>query len=297
MSWYRTATPSGGGGSVELVTWQDGTDEQIAAMVAAYYNGDLTLEQIQEVWSVGDKRSISISAMQATGVSEAHHADNYDYVIIDFDHDLLVEPINGITKALITCQQDRIFYKNTTDMTYSSSYPAAADEGGYINSSNVNNTGWNTCARRTWCNSVYKPALPQYIQDSLKQVYKSTAHSGNTSSPTWIANTDYCFLLSEWEIFGANSYSAETGNNIIHYINSTSGTNIQMPAGGSKYSYFATTADRYKMPAYNSNASSNWWERSPGSSASTGFCDVGRGGSAGSANASGTFGLAPAWAL
>ena len=296
MAWYPTLMNNESGG-VELVTWQDGTDEQIIAMIDAYYNGGLTLDQIKDVWAIGDKRSISLSAMGATGVSESHHADSYEFVIIDFDHDLLVEPINGITKALITIQQDRMLYKNTTDSSYSSGYPSAEDEGGYMNSTNVNNTGWNGCARRTWCNSVYYNALPQYIQDSIKQVYKSTAHCGNTLSPTWVANTDKCFLLSEMEIFGSAAYSVETGSNATHYINSTSGTSITMPAGGTKYNIFSSTSDRYKLPTYNSNLSGFWWERSPRSSASNGFCSVGSGGSAGYAGASYAFGLVPACAL
>ena len=296
MAWYPTLMNNESGG-VELVTWQDGTDEQIIAMIDAYYNGNLTLDQIKDVWTVGDKRSISLSAMEATGVSESHHADDYEFVIIDFDHDLLVEPINGITKALITIQQDRMLYKNTTDSSYSSSYPSTSDEGGYMNSSNINNTGWNTCARRTWCNSVYYNSFPEYMKNNIKQVYKSTAHSGNTSSPTWVANTDKCFLLSEMEIFGSATRSAETGSNATHYINGTSGTSITMPAGGTKYSIFVNTSDRYKLPTYNSNPSGRWWERSPYSSASSYFCYVGSDGSANSNFASNTYGLVPACAL
>ena len=218
---------------VKIVSWSEGTDEEIAAMLAAHYRGDI---DVTEYWHVGDKRSIHINAMSATGVSESHHADDYDYVIIGMNHDDLVTPINGINKAAITVQQDRIFFTDTT--TIENRISNAAYEYGYINSSNINNTGWNTCARRTWCNEAYYNALPQYIQDNIKQVYKSTAHSGYTYSPTWVANTDKCFLFCEWEIFGANIQSAETGNNATHYINSTSGDSITIPAGGAKYSYF-----------------------------------------------------------
>ena len=61
------------------------TDAEITETLDRYYNGVFSLQDIQEVWSVGDKRSIPISAMTAgDGVTEAHHADNYEYVIIDF---------------------------------------------------------------------------------------------------------------------------------------------------------------------------------------------------------------------
>ena len=297
MAWFRSNYGSGGGG-IPLVPWSTGTDAEIIAMIEGYYNGDIPLKAIESVWSIGDKRSIHLDAMVATGVGESHHADDYEFVIIDFDHDLLVEPINGITKALITIQQDRILYKNTTDSSYSSYYPSIADEGGYINPTGVyNTTGWNSCARRTWCNSVYYNAFPQYMKDNIKQVYKSTAHSGSTSSPTWVANTDKCFLLSEWEVFGNKTSSSETGSDATHYINGTSGTSITMPAGGSKYSIFVNTSDRYKLPKYSSYLSSRWWERSPHSSSSNSFCVVSVEGAANYYASGNTCGIIPACCL
>ena len=46
-----------------------------------------------------------------------------------------------------------------------------------------------------------------------------------------------------------------------------------------------------------SGSANNWWERSPNSSNSTNFCRVNAEGSAYAGIASGTLGLAPAWAL
>lgn len=294
MAWFKAATPEVIGGGVEIVTFADGTDEQIAAMLAAHYAGEI---DVTEYWSVGDKRAIPISAMSATGVSESHHADTYDYVIIGLNHDDLVTPINGITKAAITVQQDRIFFTDTTTVE-DSSYDAA-HEYGYIDNSGANNIGWNGCARRTWCNGTYYNALPQYIQDNIKQVYKSTAHSGNLYEPLWIANTDKCFLLSEWEILGTNRYSAETGNNATHRINGTSGDDIiTIPAGGTKYSYFDTSTNRYKLPKYSDlYPSSGWWGRSPRASGSTDFCGVNATGDAARGVAYNYLGLAPAFAM
>lgn len=294
MSWFKSNILEVKNG-VEIVGWADGTDEQIAAMLQAHYAGDI---DVTEYWAVGEKRAIPISAIAATGVSESHHADTYDYVIIGLNHDDLVTPVNGITKAAITCQQDRVFYTDTTT-EYNTSYDIA-HECGYMNSSNDNSTGWRNCARRTWCNGVYKAALPQYIQDNIQQVYKSTAAAGNSSSPTWTASTDYCWLPSEWEVFGAKTRSAEDGTSGTHYVNGTSGTSITMPKGGVQYTYFANaTVNRYKKPAYDSSSypSSIWWERSPCSSNSARFCNVYAVGSADDDSASDARGLAPAWAL
>ena len=270
MSWFKSNVLEQGN-DYKIVTWADGTDEEIAAMLAAHYEGKI---DISDYWAVGDKRKIHLNAMSATGVSESHHADDYDFVIIGIKHDDLTTPINGITKAAITIQLDRMLFTDTTT-EYDSSYDTA-HEYGYMNSSNTNAGGWTSCARRTWCNSVFFGALPQTIQDTIKQVDKKT--SAGSQSSTINTDHDKIFLLSEIEIFGTTTYS--------------------FSGEGSQYSYFTTASNRYKKPRYDSSyVSGCWWERSPRSSGSSAFCIVGRDGSAGSGYASSTFGLVPACAL
>ena len=252
-----------------LVPWSTGTDEEITAMVNAYYSGKFTLEDIKSVWHLGDTRSVDLSAMEATGVGESHRAQTVEFQILDFDHDTLTTPVGSITKALITvdiknCLRD----VNVTDTTGSSN-----TEHGYMNSSNTNVGGWTSCARRTWCNNVFYNALPSYFKSLVKPVDKLTS-AGNQSS---IINTDsdYCFLLSEIEIFGSISYS-KAGE-------------------GSQYAWFANaTANRYKLPKLDSSSvSDHWWERSPYGSMSIRFCYVtGHGSNA--AGASSARGIAPA---
>ena len=263
----------GGSSQIEVPTFADGTDAEIAAALQAHYNGDI---DIADYWTVGDKRTIHLNAMSATGVSESHHADDYEFVIIGIKHDDLTTPINGVTKAAITVQLDRILYKNTTDNSYSSSYPSAADEGGYMNSSDTNVGGWTSCARRTWCNSVFFGALPATTQSMIKNVDKKTS-AGNQSS-TINTDNDDVFLLSEIEIFG---------------------TVTQSKAGeGSQYSYFTTGTNIYKKPSEESYNSARWWERSPSKSNAARFCHVSTGGdSSSTANATGLTGLAPAFCL
>lgn len=263
-----------------MYSFETCTDQQLADMLESYYNGAYDATDIATLKStympIGAKRSISLSAMSATGVSESHHADSYQFTIIGHEHDnLKTTSSGGKTKALLTLQTDRILYKNTTDATYSSNYPAVADEGGYMEPTNTNVNGWKNCPRRTWCNDVFHAALPAAIKSLVKTVNKLTS-AGNQSA-TIDTTEDDVFLLSEIEIFGTVTYS-KAGE-------------------GSQYEYYQTASNICKKPSYTSYASANWWERSPYASDATYFCYVNRNGAASCYNASDANGLAPAFCI
>lgn len=253
---------------LKIVAFADGTDAEVAKMIEAHYAGKIN---IGDYWAVGDKRTIHHNAMPATGVSESHKANDYAYVIIGIEHDDLVTAINGKTKAAITIQTERMLYLDTTT-EYNSSYDAS-HECGYINSSNTNSDGWEGCARRTWCNNVYKKCLPTYIQNMMKQVKKLT--SVGSKSSTIKASNDYAFLLSEIEIFGSTTYS--------------------YAGEGKQYQYFKNaTANIYKKPrSSSSHVSGYYWERSPYSNSGNGFCHVSLSGNSYYSNASYTRGIVP----
>ena len=255
-------------GELKIVTFADGTDAEIARMIKAHYAGKIN---IGEYWAVGDKRTIHHNAMDATGVSESHKANDYAYVIIGIEHDDLVTAINGKAKAAITIQTERLLYLDTTTK-YNNSLDAS-HECGYMNSSDMNSGGWEGCERRTWCNNVYKKCLPAYVQSMMKQVKKLTSVGGQSS--TIKTSNDYAFLLSEIEIFGNIPYS--------------------FGGEGTQYQYFKNaTANRYKSPrTSNSYASGIWWERSPCRSANESFCVVNAAGDTNIADASQERGLAP----
>lgn len=263
-----------------MYSFETCTDQQLADMLESYYNGAYDATDIATLKStympIGAKRSISLSAMAATGVSESHHADSYQFTIIGHEHDnLKTASSGGKTKALLTLQTDRILYKNTTDATYSSNYPAVADEGGYMEPTNTNVNGWKNCPRRTWCNDVFLAALPAAIQSLVKTVEKLTS-AGNQSA-TIDTTEDDVFLLSEIEVFGTVTYS-KTGE-------------------GSQYEYYQTASNINKKPSYTSYASAYWWERSPYASGATNFCLVNSDGAAACYDSSNASGLAPAFCI
>lgn len=255
-------------GELKIVTFADGTDAEIARMIKAHYAGKIN---IGEYWAVGDKRTIHHNAMDATGVSESHKANDYAYVIIGIEHDDLVTAINGKAKAAITIQTERLLYLDTTT-EYNNSLDAS-HKCGYMNSSDMNSGGWEGCERRTWCNNVYKKCLPAYVQSMMKQVKKLTSVGGQSS--TIKTSNDYAFLLSEIEIFGNIPYS--------------------FGGEGTQYQYFKNaTANRYKSPrTSNPYVSGVWWERSPCRSANESFCVVNAAGNTNIADASQERSLAP----
>lgn len=240
-----SATPE----SLKIVTFADGTDEEILAMIQAHYDDKINLS---DYWAVGDTRTVRLSAMDATGVGESHAEQDVQFVIADFDHDELTNAINGHTKAAVTLSQ-----KNSLN------------EKGYMNSSNTNAGGWEGCARRTWCNNVFYNAIPSIIKNGIKQVNKKNYKVYSNAIIT--TTSDYCFLLSETEIFGTNTYS----------VGSTEGT---------QYEYYKTSSNRIKQV---NGSNYPWWERSPRSSNAAFFCRVNGSGGANYNGASLAYGVAP----
>lgn len=234
--------------TLKIVTWADGTDEEIATMLEAHYNGDI---DISDYWAVGDSRSISLSAMAATGVGESHGAQTQGFVIIGIEHDDLITPINEKTKAAITVQTKNIL-----------------DSKGYMNSSNTNSGGWGSCARKSWCNNVFRNSIPDVVKESIKAVNKKYYSGGTLSS------TDYCFLISIAEaglLTTTSSYKAE----------------------GTTYEYYNSSSNRVKSDI--SGVSCKWWTRS---SYGTGqFRGLSESGGAISGNASANYCLSPAFCL
>ena len=252
---------------LKIVTFADGTDEEIAAMMQAHYDNKIN---IADYWAVGDKRSVNLSAMSATYVGESHRAQTIEFAIADFGKDELSTPINGHTMASITLTQVNCLMDATS--ASNSNNGSSDTEKGYMNSSDTNAGGWKDCARRKWCNEVYYNALPSVFRSMVKEVNKKTS-AGNKSN-TINTTKDKAFLLSESEIYGSTTYSK--------------------PGEGSQYEYYKTTSNRYKLPKWSSSSKSHiYYDRSPRGDSTASFCLVSGGGSADFNYASSAYGFAP----
>lgn len=244
----------------EIVPWSTGTDEQIAAMVAALDAGTISIEDTG--WAVGDERKVTLAAMAATGVGETHVEQTVTLVLMDSQHYTLTEATaGGDTKDHFVVGLKNFLANGTSG------------EWGYMNSSNTNSGSWSGCARRAWCNNVFRAAIPETLRGCFKQFKVPTATTYNGSSVT--ETDDYFALFAEKEIFGSRTYSNTTEANALSQIK-----------------WYETAANRIKK-AGDAGSANAWWERSPGSSSSSYFCYVSSGGNADYYYASGGRGLAP----
>ena len=250
---------------LKIVTFASGTDAEIANIIRAHYENKIN---IADYWAVGDTRTVSLSAMPDRGVGESHRAQTVELVILDFEHDDLATAINGHSKAAVS-----IGLKDCL-MNASNVLGESNTGNGYMNSNNTNVGGWKNCARRAWCNNVFFAALPSTWKSMVKIVNKKSGTGGGSSSGTEIT-ADKIFLAAEIEIFGSRKYSVD--------------------GEGTQYQYYKNaTANRYKMPKWNSsNVSSIYWERSPNYGDTSGFCCVYNYGDASSGSASRARGVAP----
>jgi hypothetical protein len=190
--------------------------------------------------------------MTATGVGESHAAQDVTFVLM-----------NAGGKTLTTATES-----GRTTCSFVVGLKDSLKEKGYMNSSNTNVGGWTSCARRTWCNNVFKNAIPNTLAPIFKQFQNKTS-AGNRS--TTINTTDDWFALSsEIEIFGSTTYSAS--------------------GEGAQFTWYETAANRIKKV---DGLAYSWWGRSPRASYVADFCLASPDGSAGYTSASDTRGLAP----
>ena len=135
-----------------------------------------------------------------------------------------------------------------------------------MNGSNTNVNGWRGSTMRTSTMATLLNQLSSDLKSVLKFVNKVTS-VGNSSSGLE-TTSDKLFLLSEIEVFGATQYS--------------------YAGEGKQYEYY--TAGNSTIKKVNGSAN-DWWERSPRSGNTNGFCYVNNNGNASDGNASNSGGV------
>ena len=211
------------GGDYDVVSWADGTDEQIVKLLAAADKGLVDLARDCN-WQVGDTRTVTLGAMAATDVGEAHESQQVTLVLSHA----------GATPGISRADGKEIHFQ--VDLVDS------LDVAGYMNSSSTNAGSWDKCARRKWCNNAFYNAVPETIRAIFKKMKVTTATEYNASANT--ESEDFFALRAETEIFGTRTYSNST----------------ESAALGQVDYYKNETQHRVKKVKGSANT---WWLRSP----------------------------------
>ena len=219
-------------------------------------------------WAVGDCKQITMNGKVSDGLTLTNYSA-WVY-IIGFNHNAEREG-NGIAfqgfkatkNGTPVCLTDSGYYKDKTSGTWFN-----------MNNERTNAGGWEASLMRKNVMPLIKAAFPADLRAVIKpSTIFTTQGSGNGACT---ATEDEVFLLAEYEVFGANNSASTQESNYLK-----------------QYSYYSAGNSKVK---YRHNATSSaafWWERSPLSPYSNGFCYVNTNGSADYDNADHSDGVAP----
>lgn len=170
---------------LEIVTWSDGTPEQITAMIEAADRGDINLS---DYWTVGDTRSVDISSFNGNSTA-THVAQTVEMVLVQ----------EGL-------------YKDTDDKTvhFVVGFKNCLANGTTLERERIDNSSsgvfWSGSEIRTLCNGNLYNAFPQWLKNLVRTV-KVTTGTSNTENET---TEDKVFLAAEKELgYAAASGTAE----------------------------------------------------------------------------------------
>lgn len=227
-----------------LVSWADGSDEDIVGMVQAADNGEIDLH---DYWEIGQEREFRLAAIPSSGsneygswsVGKAQIEQTCTLVLMDTGHFDLVTPVLG------TNGQPRY------QCSFVVGLKNALIDTDYINS-NTSNTDWSNTQRRAWCNAAFAGAIPQTLIPMFKEFVAGTAKITNASHIIeW--NQELFSLFAEKEVIG--DAQSPYSNNCFADEKTTL----------SQIEYYKTQANRIKK-AGNNGSAIEFWMRSPANS-------------------------------
>lgn len=208
---------------IKLVSWSDGSWEDISAMLEAHYKGDI---DITEYWKTGDTKEVKLN-----------NGDILYLTLIGSNHDDLVKNINEATKAAFTVQskilleRGKYMFNKCNSVAYSS---------------------WHESDMRIFLNTDFNNLLPKELQSLIKTVKKETYCYALKSEFSYlyrnsVISEEKIFLLSETEVRGKQLLDAyEYGNG----------------SDGKHYEYYTSNGKRVKCRLKMDDSFNYWWLRS-----------------------------------
>ena len=170
---------------VKIVTWADGTDEEIVAMVKAADEG---LIDLKNYWNVGDVRKVMLSETEGCEWYTSHSRQEAEFVLMN---------VGG--KALLTPTES-----GRTTCSFVVGLKDCLKEEDKINKEDTNEGGWETSDVRKWCNDGFAQSIPQTLQPIFKDFVNATYANGKV-----VETTDLFALPAEVEVYGSTEYSAQ----------------------------------------------------------------------------------------
>ena len=168
---------------LNVPSWSTGTDAEIAQALEDHYNGIIDLT---DYWSVGDSRSVTLSATTNNNGTPAMSSQVVNFVLLNAGGKPLATPINGIEEC--------VFIAGLVNKL--------SENGKMKNSSTSSSEGWADMSLRTWCNNSFRGAIPQTLRNCFKQFINHTAAASKK-----VTTTDYFSPPAEKEYYGSNSVS------------------------------------------------------------------------------------------
>ena len=170
---------------VKIVSWADGTDEEIVAMVKA---ADKGLIDLKDYWNVGDVRKAMLSETEGCERYTSHSRQETEFVLMNAGGKMLLTPTES---GRTTCS----FVVGLKD---------CLKEEDKINREDTNQGGWESSDIREWCNDGFAQSIPQSLQPIFKNFVNSTYADGKI-----VETTDLFALPAEVEVYGSTKYSAQ----------------------------------------------------------------------------------------
>lgn len=255
---------------VKIVSWENGSDADIVAMVNAGKNGTIDLT---DYWNLGEERQVTLNAISATStITDVHESQTVTFVLMDQKTYNLHNAVTGTDgNARLKC-------------SFMVGLKHCLSTVGCVHNSTSTGINWNNCARRAWLNSSFYNAIPSTLRGIFAQFENMTAKAYNNTSAA-VVTYDYFVLPSVKEVFGSNnsygnSYEDYFQKYLWYYESGPGASNKKKILGGNN-------------AALPSSTGANWWMRSVTKSDGKRFVAVNTNGAQTYSTVTAGLGLAP----
>ena len=242
--------------------------------------------QGENYWSIGDRKEVTLNG--TVGHLSLSNYTTYAF-IIGFNHNQELEGTNRIHFQLAktalsggkdVCLCDSSFGSNVSTTGYFSMNLTSANRGGW----EMSQMRTNICGTSL---SNYSGTIIAVIPEALRAVLKSvtkytdnTANNGGSVESHVTATTDYFFLLSAYEVFGAITYANRYENN-----------------KQAQYLYYNAGNSKIKYKHNGTSIAARWNLRSPVANSESSFMYANNDGTATSGGSNFSRGFAPGFCV